>query len=282
VLTSYFAMKQQEQAILLNPEMSWLRGLLATIAAPVVEEFVYRGGLFAALRTRWGFWRAALLSALVFAIGHQQYVLNLPEMFLLGFFCALTLERTRSLLAAIMVHAAWNLLGVMTVSPWLVIPLLGAGILLWRLGGTRPEHPRRTGWKWYAAALPLIVVIGYALDAQVAWQAVMEVPLILALIVYAWRLPSGPPLLWKLYGILYPVWTVFVLWINTIPPAMQRAWQHPFLSSDPSVTLHDLGLEVLGFALVVGPVLRVIWRLASDDRAAPAWPGASPAHEEAA
>lgn len=46
-----------------------MAGLLATVAAPVVEESFFRGLMFTGL-LRWGFWPAAAVSAAAFTVAH--------------------------------------------------------------------------------------------------------------------------------------------------------------------------------------------------------------------
>jgi hypothetical protein len=80
---------------------------------PVAEEIFFRGFLYGTLR-RWGVPLAAALSALLFAAVHSQIVHFLP-IFLLGVIMALLYERTRSLVAPIMVHAVNNVVATLAV-----------------------------------------------------------------------------------------------------------------------------------------------------------------------
>ena len=79
---------------------------LAVIAAPVFEEFIFRGLIFGGLRRSFGVWPATLASAAVFAILHPA--LAIAPVFVMGVCAALVYERTRSLLAPMIVHAVYN------------------------------------------------------------------------------------------------------------------------------------------------------------------------------
>jgi membrane protease YdiL (CAAX protease family) len=79
---------------------------LAVIAAPIFEEFIFRGLIFGGLRRSFGVWPAVLASAAVFAIVHPTF--SIAPVFVMGVCAALVYERTRSLLAPMLVHAVYN------------------------------------------------------------------------------------------------------------------------------------------------------------------------------
>jgi ABC-2 type transport system permease protein len=79
---------------------------LAVIAAPLFEEFIFRGLIFGGLRRTFGAWPATLASAAVFAIVHPAFAL--VPVFVMGVCAAQAYERTRSLLAPMLVHAVYN------------------------------------------------------------------------------------------------------------------------------------------------------------------------------
>lgn len=92
--------------------------------APVGEELLYRGYLFATLRKRRGFWLAALVSAAFFGIRHATHFFYLwPDVplvaavfwaltaFVPGIFCAYLYEKTRSLYPPMIEHFLINLVG---------------------------------------------------------------------------------------------------------------------------------------------------------------------------
>lgn len=86
-------------------------GLVAVcIAAPLGEEVFFRGFLFGSLRGRLGFARGAVISGLVFAILHPDYLLVVLMVFV-GMALAWLYERRGSLLAPIGAHAMFNVVG---------------------------------------------------------------------------------------------------------------------------------------------------------------------------
>jgi membrane protease YdiL (CAAX protease family) len=92
-------------------EHPWLLALGAVVVAPLAEEIFFRGFLFAGLRERYGWVKAALISAAAFSLLHLQPVQALP-IFVLGFFFALLYEKSRSLWPAIAMHATINAIGL--------------------------------------------------------------------------------------------------------------------------------------------------------------------------
>ena len=79
---------------------------LALVAAPVFEEFIFRGLIFGGLRRSFGVWPATLASSAIFAIVHPAF--SIIPVFILGVCAALVYERSRSLLAPMIVHAVYN------------------------------------------------------------------------------------------------------------------------------------------------------------------------------
>jgi ABC-2 type transport system permease protein len=80
--------------------------LLAVAAAPLCEEFIFRGLIYGGLRRSISAPRAMLMSAAVFAVVHPP--LSMLPVFVLGLCTAWTYERSKSLLAPMLVHAAYN------------------------------------------------------------------------------------------------------------------------------------------------------------------------------
>jgi len=91
---------------LLTPaDSAWL--LLLTVgAAPLCEEFIFRGLIFGGLRRSLDVYRAAACSAALFAAVHP--LLSIAPVFVLGLCTALLYERKKQLLAPILVHATYN------------------------------------------------------------------------------------------------------------------------------------------------------------------------------
>jgi membrane protease YdiL (CAAX protease family) len=85
--------------------------LLATVAAPFMEEFIFRGFLFNALLRYMPVWSAAVLSGIVFGAVHGS-----PSAFLplagSGIVLAYVYYRSGSLTAAMVTHSLFNLVNV--------------------------------------------------------------------------------------------------------------------------------------------------------------------------
>jgi len=87
---------------------------LLTVVAPVVEEGLFRGALYAPVRRYAGPVWAIALTSLVFGAVHVDLAV-LPQLALIGVACAILREATGSLKASIMLHGIWNagMVGVM-------------------------------------------------------------------------------------------------------------------------------------------------------------------------
>jgi membrane protease YdiL (CAAX protease family) len=79
---------------------------LAVVAAPLCEEYIFRGLVFGGLERLWGFRRAALGSALLFAVVHPM--VSSPVVFLLGLATAFVYSRGGMLLGSIVTHMVYN------------------------------------------------------------------------------------------------------------------------------------------------------------------------------
>lgn len=85
--------------------------LAVAVVGPIFEEIMFRGILFSWLRTRSGFWLAAIISAALFAIWHA----DLGAFWLyfgMGVMTALFFERSKNLIAPIALHVIWNTFSV--------------------------------------------------------------------------------------------------------------------------------------------------------------------------
>ena len=94
-------------------ERWWLVGVdtLDTAAwTPVVEEVMFRGVLYGALRVRLAVAPAALASGLLFAVAHGYGLAGFGSVLWSGVIWALAYERTRSLWPGIAAHAVNNLI----------------------------------------------------------------------------------------------------------------------------------------------------------------------------
>jgi len=83
----------------------WI-GLLAVVAAPVLEEFVFRGLIFRGLRRTTGPLLAVIGSAALFALVHPP--LAVIPVFGLGVAAAIAFNQSKFLLAPILTHAVYN------------------------------------------------------------------------------------------------------------------------------------------------------------------------------
>jgi membrane protease YdiL (CAAX protease family) len=77
------------------------------IVAPIIEELFFRGFVFAGLRNRWDWKKAALLSAVLFALAHMVPTSILP-IFILGMIFAFLYQVSGSIWPAILMHMLTN------------------------------------------------------------------------------------------------------------------------------------------------------------------------------
>jgi hypothetical protein len=80
--------------------------VLAIAAAPIFEEFIFRGLIFGGLRRSLPAWQAIIASSAVFAIVHPPS--SMIPVFGLGVCAALAFDRTKMLLAPMIAHAIYN------------------------------------------------------------------------------------------------------------------------------------------------------------------------------
>ena len=99
--------------------------LLAVVAAPILEELLFRGFM---CRTMLAFWtkkNAVLGSALIFAMVHPGT--SFPPVFLLGLATAILYLRSRSVIPGMILHALYNLGIVGLASMGLTVAFNGTG-----------------------------------------------------------------------------------------------------------------------------------------------------------
>jgi membrane protease YdiL (CAAX protease family) len=116
--------------ILASLSSPWLLILSGVVVAPLVEELFFRGFVFAGLRPRYGWPKAAAISSALFALFHLQPLAILP-IFLLGWIFAFLYQRSRSLWPALLMHILMNAVA------------LGSAYLVARMGilpGTNPTE----------------------------------------------------------------------------------------------------------------------------------------------
>jgi membrane protease YdiL (CAAX protease family) len=88
---------------------------VVVVVAPIGEEIFFRGFLHKALRRRLPMWGAAILSSILFGLVHVHPVL-IPALFVVGLGLALLYERQQSLLAPVVAHATFNVLGFVMIA----------------------------------------------------------------------------------------------------------------------------------------------------------------------
>lgn len=110
-LIQLFYEQYEEVSGLLYYGNIWQEVILMAVAAPILEEVLFRGLIFRRLRTYCTFPVALLVSALLFGVYHGNVVQGAYG-FLLGAALAFMYERFRTIWAPILFHAAANLISV--------------------------------------------------------------------------------------------------------------------------------------------------------------------------
>lgn len=87
----------------------WLAFALTVLLAPVIEEIVFRGVLFPAIKKRYGLISGVVISSLVFTLVHIDPI-NMISVLPLGIFLAIMYQRTGSIYPGMILHASWNLM----------------------------------------------------------------------------------------------------------------------------------------------------------------------------
>ena len=81
---------------------------LAIVVAPISEELFFRGGIFRFLYQRFPSWIAILISSILFATVHGNWLSFLPLVLLGSLLCLLT-QKSGSIKPSIFLHALFNL-----------------------------------------------------------------------------------------------------------------------------------------------------------------------------
>jgi membrane protease YdiL (CAAX protease family) len=106
---------QQVQAdlgpVLAEVSSPWWLMLAGVVVAPVVEEIFFRGFVFAGLRTRYEWKKAAAISSALFAVIHLQLTSIIP-IFILGYIFAYLYHRSNSIWPGIVMHVSTNALAL--------------------------------------------------------------------------------------------------------------------------------------------------------------------------
>jgi uncharacterized protein len=90
-----------------DPIAPWLFFLTAAVAAPIFEEFLFRGFLLPSLTRYVPVWAAIGLSGLLFGVAHLSMSEIIP-LTTLGIILGIVYTRTRNLLASMLLHSLWN------------------------------------------------------------------------------------------------------------------------------------------------------------------------------
>jgi hypothetical protein len=80
--------------------------MIAVVAAPIFEEFIFRGLIFSGIRRSWGTVSAVLGSAAIFAMVHP--ISSVVPVFFLGIFTAIGYRKSGLLLTPLLIHAIYN------------------------------------------------------------------------------------------------------------------------------------------------------------------------------
>lgn len=130
--------------------------LFAPFVGPVIEEVVCRGVMYPIMRRGFGVWTSAIVTSIVFAFAHLNIYQIVPTL-VVGVVLALIYEKTRVLIAPIVIHIAHNVTAMMLA---LIEPLhhlniivaaittcaLWVGVGWWtRTGLKRPAQPATSG-----------------------------------------------------------------------------------------------------------------------------------------
>ena len=272
MVDAYLGGLEEEGKILEPLAQQWSSIVMMVLIGPPVEEVLYRGGLYGALRQRFRPWVANVISSGVFAFSHP-YVFGRPHVLIAGILCAYAYERTRSLRAPIIFHILWNLLVASSMKPVLWIPLgvivLGAAVWLQRTsGGLLRERLR--WWRVYAVVSLIMLAVSYAGTPDLFWHAGVEFPAYVALVAYAWRRPRLSRPFWRAYGVLLVLW-LLVTWLAFTTPLEARASWHLALVGSHAIELGTTE-EMIGTLLVNAfffiPQIVAIWRLSTGSEGA--------------
>jgi uncharacterized protein len=103
-----------------DPRALLLFFLTAAVAAPIFEEFLFRGFLLPSLTRYVPLWGAIGISGLLFGMAHLSLSEIVP-LTTLGIILGVVYARTRNLLASMLLHSLWN------SSTLLSLYILGSG-----------------------------------------------------------------------------------------------------------------------------------------------------------
>lgn len=105
----------------------WIQILSIGILIPIAEELIFRALGFARIRDTHGFWTAAVLSSLLFALYHGNMV-QAVYAFVLGLCMCWVYEYTGTILSPILLHQSANLISVLLTKVSSFNEVYGTGI----------------------------------------------------------------------------------------------------------------------------------------------------------
>ena len=110
---AFFGLRMQVDLVPILQSLSspWLFLVGGAVIAPIVEEIFFRGFIFAGLRPRFGWQRAALISSLIFALVHLTLNAIVP-IFILGYIFAFLYHASNSIWPSILMHVLTNSLAL--------------------------------------------------------------------------------------------------------------------------------------------------------------------------
>lgn len=113
LILALFGLRAQVDLVPIFAQLSspWLLLIGGAVVAPIVEEVFFRGFVFAGLRQRYGWQKAALASSALFALIHLIPTAIIP-IFILGYIFAYLYQRSNSIWPAILMHASTNALAL--------------------------------------------------------------------------------------------------------------------------------------------------------------------------
>ena len=115
-LSSLLAPENKQSELLVDLGPIPVQILLVVVIAPLAEEIIFRGVIFAGFLQRMPLLPAAVLSAIIFALPHlPSGVAVLPVIGVLGLVLALLYHRTASLWPPIALHAVNNALALIAL-----------------------------------------------------------------------------------------------------------------------------------------------------------------------
>lgn len=106
----FFGVSLPESAIEIS---QWPMVILIVLAAPLLEEPIFRGKIYRAMQTNWSVKKSMLISSLLFAVVHPG--ISFLPVFCVGLACAWIYQKSGSLKYAILLHALYNF-GVIYIS----------------------------------------------------------------------------------------------------------------------------------------------------------------------